>query len=60
MVVWMSKEDFKYGVWRDNFAKIADKSDKRNILQYIAIQLLQDILLPFKSGIEAIASGTAI
>ena len=57
MVVWMSREDAKYGVWRDNFAKIADKSDKRNILQYIAI--LQDILPPFKSGIEAIASGTA-
>ena len=56
----MSREDAKYGVWRDNFAKIADKSDKRNILQYIAIQLLQDILLPFKSGIEVIASGTAI
>lgn len=53
----MSREDAKYGVWRDNFAKIADKSDKRNILQYIAI--LQDILPPFKSGIEAIASGTA-
>ena len=30
----MSREDAKYGVWRDNFAKIADKSDKRNILQF--------------------------
>ena len=56
----MSREDAKYGVWRDNFAKIADRSDKRNILQYIAIQLLQDILPRFKSGIEVIASGTAI
>ena len=41
----MTREDAKYGVWRDNFAKIADKSDKRNILQYIAIQLLQDIYI---------------